>query len=102
MPSSSASAFLPICPPLAEAPDPPSVNGVKGLTNVYVAHVLARPDKRLAYTNPWILSYPCSHDEEVFSTFQWDYLASLFVSEVAALVIQVTIKSHIGTTTDGQ
>ena len=66
-----------------------------------VAHVLARPDKRLTNIDPGILPNPRSHDVEIFSSLEWDLLASLFVKQVASLVTKVTIESHVGTSTDG-
>ena len=64
--------------------------------------MLARPDKRLTSADPGILPNPSSHDVQIFSSLEWDLLASLFVKQVASLVTKVTIESHVGTSTDGQ
>ena len=64
--------------------------------------MLARPDKRLTNVDPGILPNPRSHDVEVLSSLEWDLFASLLVEQVASFVTEVTIESHVGTSTDGQ
>ena len=62
----------------------------------------ARPDKRLADFNRWILSYPRSHDVEVLSTLQWDPLARGSVSEVTILHAQLAVEAHVRAIGDRQ
>ena len=64
--------------------------------------MLAQPDKRLANTNLGVLSDPSSHDVEIFHALQRNALTRRAVDQLSALVAKVTVKAHVGASTDRQ